>query len=230
MALRGNASTTLTTAGSLYLARRCAPHSRNAATVSDSGSVPSLGTTSAATFSPYSSSASPNTATSSTPSCSRNSRSMSNADTLNPAVLMMSTELRPRMANRLSALLLATSPVWNHPSSSNASAVASCRFQYSRKTVSPLIWRSPGVSVPVTSTPSSTIRADTPGRGAPTSPSRLSFGSNGLDRAMPISVIPYRSRRRCPDMSSHRRNTEDGNALLPLTMSRRARAAEVKRF
>ena len=46
--------------------------------------------------------------------------------------------------------------------------------------------------------PGATILASTPGKGNPTQPALRSDSVNGLERAIPISDIPYLSSRKCP--------------------------------
>ncbi len=115
------------------------------------------------------------------------------------------------------ACLVAMSPVLNHfppPSSAatNSSDVAFSLRQYSEKTVGPRSCISPSLSIPSLSTSSptgitscvslSTSRACTKGNGHPTLPSTLSWESKPQLRAMPTSVIPYRSSRMLPPLSS----------------------------
>jgi hypothetical protein len=43
------------------------------------------------------------------------------------------------------------------------------------------------------------------------------FPLRGLESAMPISVIPYRSSKVCPAICCHRLMVPEGNAMDPLT-------------
>ena len=67
-----------------------------------------------------------------------------------------------------------------------------------------------------------------PAAGAPTVPGTRSPRS-GFESAIPISVMPYRSRRRCPESSSHREKSGTGSAAEPETMRRSARHAALRR-
>src|SRR5436309_2965856 len=112
------------------------------------------------------------------------------------------------------------SPVLKKPSDVNSFLVASGLRQYSRKTLSPLTWISPGSeSTLVTSLdPASVVisRTVTPGRAQPTEPSIRFSGSYPFDKAIPISVIPYLSSKTTPpEIVSHFRLMGEGRAAEP---------------
>mmetsp|Transcript_8324 Transcript_8324/g.30745 ORF Transcript_8324/g.30745 Transcript_8324/m.30745 type:complete len:200 (-) Transcript_8324:931-1530(-) len=176
-------------------------------------------------ISPHSLSGNPKTAHSFTRSCCKRDASISNAETLYPPVLIISTDCRPRMRKYPSEYSTA-SPVLNHPLT-NSFFVASGLFQYSLNTFAPLTKSSPFADSPSKRGTSWSLSwsfslTSTPGKGFPTNPARRAdSGCKGFVRHMPISVIPYRSNKVCPVMRFQYSNTGGGNAADPLTMRRR---------
>jgi hypothetical protein len=125
-ALRGRASTTITSRGTLYATIRSFAHARSGS-AAHAAAPPGAGTTTAMTRSPHVSSGTPTTATSAMAAFSRNASSISSAESLYPPLFRISTLVRPSKRTCPSGDSSATSPVRNQPPGAKAARVASSR-------------------------------------------------------------------------------------------------------